>query len=204
MNAFRFLSLITVGFTLLVFVFLLNATQGRMEAEATRWVEGPELALEAGNEVEWTLNLGAPRIEEAWPAPQRQPRLFLMSKDAEGLAEAQVVVDAMYLEESGASHQAFISGAQAAGVPGEEPGQLAFGPLWMSWEHDLVLKVRVEGAVKPGATAQLVLRGEATSDYIAARSMARTLWFVFVAIAAGGFAGLMLTVKDGSAPAVKA
>ncbi len=201
MNAFRFLSLITVGFSLLVFVFLLNATQGRMEAEATRWVEGPDIALEPGAEVEWTLNLGASRIEEAWPAPQRQPRLFLVGKDGQSLGEAQVVVDAMYLEESGAPYPAFVSGAQATGVLGAEPGQLAFGPLWMSWEHDLTFKVRVDGAAKAGATGQLILRGEATKDYVAARSMARTLWLVFVAIGVLGFLGLLLTVNDRTAAA---
>ncbi len=200
MNAFRFLSLLTVGFSLLVLVFLLNATQGRMEAEATRWVEGPEVLLEPGNEVEWTLNLGASRIEVSWPAPQRQPRLFLVPLGEDGstgsLADAQVVVDAMYLEESGATHPAFVAGPTASGVRGEAPAELAFGPLWMSWEHDLTVKAKVTSSSNPSAKARLVLRGEATKDYIAARSMARTLWFVFTAIAVVGFAGLMMTLKD--------
>lgn len=205
MNAFRFLSLLTVGFSLLVLVFLLNATHGRMEAEATRWIEGPEVLLEPGQEVEWTLNLGASRIEEAWPAPQRQPQLFLAaaadSGPAGSLAGAQVTVNASYRGEDGASYPAFVAGPSASGDPGEAPSELAFGPLWMSWNHELSLKAVVAAAPAqagpaPGARARLVLRGKATKDYVAARSMARTLWLVFTAIAAVGFVGLMLTVND--------
>jgi hypothetical protein len=203
MNAFRFLSLLTVGFSLLVLVFLLNATHGRMEAEATRWIEGPEVLLEPGEEVEWTLNLGASRIEEAWPAPQRQPRLFLLTAAEEGaagsLAGAQVTVSASYRGEDGASYPAFVAGANASGGPGESSSELAFGPLWMSWDHELSLKAVVAAAPGSGAgAARFVLRGEATKDYVAARSMARTLWLVFTAIAAVGFVGLMLTVNDRS------
>ncbi|MEM8711968.1 MAG: hypothetical protein AAGG01_13535, partial [Planctomycetota bacterium] len=80
MNAFRFLSLLTVGFSLLVLIFLLNATQGRMEAEAVRVIEGPPVRFQAGQAVEWTLRLGGNRVEEAWPAAQRQPRLFLVAE----------------------------------------------------------------------------------------------------------------------------
>lgn len=197
MNAFRFLSLLTVGFSLLVLVFLLNATQGRMETEAVRVLEGPEVVLEAGQAVEWALLLGGGRIEEAWPAPQRQPRLFLVGEPGGALGDAEVVAEAHYFEDEDLSRPAFISGGDpVVGVPGEKPGELAFGPLWMNWDHDLKLRVSVKGG--GSGTAKLVLRGEATVDYLAARSVARTLWFVFTAIAAAGFAGLMLTLRDGT------
>ncbi len=176
MNAFRFLSL-------LVLVFLLNATQGRMETEAVRVLEGPEVVLEAGQAVEWALLLGGGRIEEAWPAPQRQPRLFLVGEPGGALGDAEVVAEAHYFEDEDLSRPAFISGGDpVVGVPGENPGELAFGPLWMNWDHDLKLRVTVKGG--GSGTAKLVV--------------ARTLWFVFTAIAAAGFAGLMLTLRDGT------
>ena len=200
MNAFRFLSLLTVGFSLLVLVFLLNAAQGRMEGEATRWIEGPEVPLEPGSEVEWTLNLGSVRIEEGWPAAQRQPRLFLVEAGAEGpdrrpsgtFADVEVTVNGVYLEEDGASHPAFVAGPAVSGEAAEGAGELAFGPLWMSWEHDLSLRVTVNSAT--GGVGRLVLRGKPTHTYLEARSIARTLWVVFTAIAALGFVGLMVTV----------
>lgn len=196
MNAFRFLSLITVGFSLLVLVFLLNATQGRMESEATRVLKGPELTLAAGETAEWILHLGGGRVEEAWPAPQRQPRFFLVGATDTGLGEAHVTVQATYSDMAGKTYPAFIAGgASASGVPGEIPGELECGPLWMNWDFDLHLKATVQ-AVGAGGTAQLVMRGDATEDYLAARSMARTLWAVFTAIAAAGFAGLMLTMGE--------
>lgn len=208
MNAFRFLSLLTVGFSLLVLVFLLNATQGRMEGEATRWLEGPEFLLEPGAEAEWKLNLGGSRIEEAWPAAQRQPRVFLVPKSVEGasaaLEGAEVTVDATYASEDGAAHAAFLRGSNPAGIQGREAGELAFGPIWMNWEQDLILKARVVAAPAPGTTVRLVLRGQASIDYLAARDMARTLWFVFTAIGVLGFIVLMISLKGQLAPEAKA
>ncbi|QDV06479.1 hypothetical protein Poly30_19890 [Planctomycetes bacterium Poly30] len=214
MNAFRFLSLLTVGFSLLVLVFLLNATQGRLESEAFRVLEGPEVALEPGQTAQWTLELGGSRIEEAWPAAQRQPRIFLVGDPSGGLGDASVAVSATYVDEDDTPRSAFVSGAaEVTGVAGEDPGELEFGPLWMNWEQELQLEVRVLEAVASGGAgasgeagasggaARLVMRGEASLDYLAARSMARTLWFVFTAIAAAGFAGLMLTVREDAAAA---
>ena len=49
MVAFRFLALLTVGLSLLTFVFLLNVSNARLEREALRQVMGEPFALQAGS-----------------------------------------------------------------------------------------------------------------------------------------------------------
>lgn len=192
MVAFRFLALISVGFILLMFSALLNAGHGRAELEGMRRLTGPPLALVAGEEVTWTLDLGSERGEEAWPAPQRQPRLFL-----DGTAGADVVVEAVatYALDGERTADAFELGGPVVGAPGDD-GALEFGALWMSWERPLRVTLRVvEGGGGEGETATPVLRGETTTDYVAARTIARTLWVIFSVIGAASFALLVATLR---------
>ena len=86
MVAFRFLALLTVGLSLLTFVFLLNVSNARLEREALRQVVGAPFQLEAGGEASWTLDLGGTRVETAWPGEQRQPRLFVRAEPGAELA----------------------------------------------------------------------------------------------------------------------
>ncbi|MEM8711376.1 MAG: hypothetical protein AAGG01_10525, partial [Planctomycetota bacterium] len=138
------------------------------------------------------------RVEEAWPAAQRQPRLFLVAEGGGDLGGVEVTAEARYGRPDGTSAVAWVSGSQqerAAVRDSDSPSEAAFGPLWMSWDLDLSIVATVEGVGTTSLpeSAKLVLRGEPSVDYIAARSMARTLWFVFTAIAAAGFAGLLAT-----------
>ena len=59
MVAFRFLALLTVGFVLLTFVFLLNVSNARLEREAVRSLDGEVFSLDAQQPITWTLDLGA-------------------------------------------------------------------------------------------------------------------------------------------------
>ena len=80
-------------------------------------------------------------------------------------------------------------------TPGETEGELEFGPLWMAWERPLRITFEVvEG--EAGAEAVPVLRGTPSTNFVAARAIARTLWMVFAVIGALGFAGLAATQKD--------
>lgn len=189
MAAFRFLALLTVGFVFVVLVFLLHAGQSRLELEGTRFLSGPDIGPKAGEEVVWTLDLGGQKVTEAWPGAQRQPRLFVS-----GGKGAKIRAQASYVDRDGASVlDAFVVPGEALGAAGERPGELAFGALWMSWEHPLVITLTVLEAGEGAEPAQLLLRGEPTQNYIAARAMARTLWIVFSIIGALGIAGLLAT-----------
>lgn len=199
MAAFRFLALITVGFVLLMFVFLLNAGHSRLEREATRRIVGPELALEEGKSVVWTVDFGSKRIEQAWPGVQRQPRLFLR-----GLRGASVVARAQYVDDEGETLlDAFVEGglvrAMLPAVEGENGSldpEAEFGPLWMSWEHPLQITLTVIDRGDAIGTAQPVIHGIPSKDSIASRAISRTLWVVFSIIGAMGFAGLLATQKE--------
>lgn len=207
MAAFRFLALITVGFILLMFVFLLNAGHSRLEREATRRLLGPELALEEGKSVVWTVDFGASRIEQAWPGVQRQPHLYI-----EGLQGASVVARAQYVNDEGESVlDAFVDGGLVRAMPwkpegGAEEGpeeengppspNAEFGPLWMSWEYPLQITITVIDRGDSIGTAQPILRGQPSKDFIASRAISRTLWMVFSIIGAMGFAGLLATQKE--------
>ncbi|MEL6428308.1 MAG: hypothetical protein AAFZ87_04420 [Planctomycetota bacterium] len=203
MAAFRFLALFSTGFALLVFCFLQHASLGRSELEARRRVRGPELVLAPGQEVTWTVELGAARGDDAWPAAQRQPRLVLEGSRG---TDARCEAEATYLLPEG-PRAAFVSGAgplqsrpeprrrrevRAASDPFE--GELGFGPLWLNWEHPLEVRVRVlEG--ESGATVRPVLAGRVSDDFVAARVIARTLWTVFTVIGAASFAVLIATLR---------
>lgn len=199
MAAFRFLALITVGFVLLMFVFLLNAGHSRLERESTRRILGPELALEEGKSVVWTVDFASRRIEEAWPGVQRQPRLYLS-----GLGAASVVARAQYVNEEGESVlDAFVDGGLVRAKPpgpdvpkGPRGPEAEFGPLWMSWEYPLQITLTVIDRGDAIGVAQPVLHGKPSKDFIASRAISRTLWMVFSIIGAMGFAGLLATQKE--------
>lgn len=203
MAAFRFLALLTVGFSLLVLIFLLHVHQARLEREMTREIVGPSLELHPGEDATWIVDLGGARVEEAWPGEQRQPHIFLRGP---AVASGSVVrVRARYLDalsvEGGeapppALESAFVSRTGDDGFvtaeAGEADGELALGPVWLSWDHPLELSARIEGATP--TRGAFVLRGSPSTDSLAARSIARTLWAVFTVMSAAGFAGLILTV----------
>lgn len=191
MAAFRFLALLTVGFVLLMFVFLHLASQGRLEREAERVLTGPSFIVEDGGGGSWTIDLGAPRIEQAWPGAQRQPRLFL-----KGAAGAQVSARAVYLGmDDAVLLDALVGGEHVIGLAGDVPGELEFGPLWLSWEHPLRVTFAVIEAGAEPVDVTPVLRGEPSSNYITARKIARGLWTIFTVIGVLGFAGLIATQK---------
>ncbi|MEM9803260.1 MAG: hypothetical protein AAGA20_23275 [Planctomycetota bacterium] len=192
MRAFRFLALLTVGFVLLVLVFLLNASNARLEREATRELRGPTFEAALGGGATWTIDLGERRVEQAWPSEQRQPRLYLR-----GAGGATIAAVAEYLGEGDeAQLPAFVGEERIVGAPGEESGELEFGPLWMSWEHPLRITFEVVGAEGDPAEATPILRGEPSLDFVAARAIARTLWAVFTILGLVGFAGLVATQDD--------
>lgn len=218
MAAFRFLALLTVGFVLLMLVFLLHAGQSRLEIEGRRILTGPEITLDPSGSPEdgsWELELGGVREAESWPAAQRQPRLFVRGVPA----GAEVTARAVYVErrdpragEPGGERGAGATGHRevvlSALVDGEvvtrsdsvagyvadvdDARELDFGPLWMSWEHTLVIELEGdrEMVVHP------VLRGEPSVNYVAARQMARTLWIVFSVIGFLGFVALLVTLRE--------
>lgn len=191
MSALRFLALLSTGFVLLMLAFLLHVSHARVEREGSRHLEGPPLELAPGARVTWELDLGGLRIDEAWPAVQRQPRLFASGVPAGATLEATAQYGA---GEEGARPAFFAGAGVQPGVVDETPGELAFGPLWLSYEHPL----RVElVCVDPGegGTATPVLRGDPGTDFRAARAISRTVWLVFVAIGAASFALLMVTQR---------
>ncbi|MEM9378851.1 MAG: hypothetical protein AAGB93_02800 [Planctomycetota bacterium] len=192
MVAFRFLALLTVGFVLLSLIFLLSASHGRLEREQFRVLTGPSFAAEEGTLAEWVIELGGPRIEEAWPAAQRQPRLFVR-----GAPGARIAAKARYITDDGTTLLPALEGPEpVVGAVGEKDGELEFGPLWMSWEHPLEVTFQVLESGPEAATAVPVLRGAASTNYVAARAIARTLWFVFAILGALGFAGLVATDRE--------
>jgi hypothetical protein len=192
MAAFRFLALLTVGFILLVLSFLLHAGHSRLEREGTRVIQGPELAPRAGESVIWTVDFAAQRVEQAWPGVQRQPRLYL-----EGADGRVIEAEASYVDAEGRPVlDAFVGGGPVEGAAGEGD-EVAFGALWMSWEHPLRITLTVlEGGGPEGGTMRPVLRGKPGKDFIAARAVSRTLWLVFTIIGLLGFAGLAATQGD--------
>lgn len=191
MAAFRFLALLTVGFVLVMFVFLHLASQGRLEREAERVLTGPSFLVEEGGSGSWTIDLGAPRIEQAWPGAQLQPRLFL-----KGAAGTQVSARAEYLgEDDAVMLDALVGGEHVIGLAGDVPGELEFGPLWMSWEHPLRVTFAVIDAGAEPVEVTPVLRGEPSANYTTARKIARGLWTIFTIIGVLGFVGLVATQK---------
>ena len=66
MQALRFLALSTVGFVLLAGTLLWYQQIARLESEAVRVLEGPELALEAGASTKWELDLDGATADQAW------------------------------------------------------------------------------------------------------------------------------------------
>lgn len=190
MVAFRFLALLTVGFVLLTFVFLLNVSNARLEREAVRSLDGEVFSLDAQQPITWTLDLGAPRVDEAWPSPQRQPRLTVRAA-----AGAELAARAEYRSTDGGIRlQALTRGERVVASAGED-GVLDFGTLWMSWEHPLTIELEV---VDPGAggEAQPRLAGAPARNFVAARAISRTLWLVFTVIGAMGFAVLVATQRN--------
>ena len=190
MVAFRFLALITVGFVLLTFVFLLNASNARLEREAVRVLVAEPFPLEAGGESSWTLDLGAPRVEEAWPGVQRQPRLTVRAAPGAELAARAEYRSA----DGGVRLQALTAGERVVVAAGED-GVVDLGTLWMSWEHPLTVDLEVLDAGE-GGEAQPVLSGSPSRNFVAARAISRTLWLVFTIIGAAGMAILVATQRD--------
>ena len=196
MAAFRFLALLTVGFVLLMLIFLLHAGQSRLEIEGKRILEGPEMTIGESQDAgaTWTIDLGGVRVEEAWPAAQRQPHLGVRAAPA----GAMVTASAHYVDEDGERVlDAFIGGgpltrSTAPGTDGDDPREVSFGPIWMSWEHPLVIELEADQPVE----LQPVLSGEPSINYVAARQMARTLWIVFSIIGVLGFIGLLVTLRE--------
>lgn len=198
MAAFRFLALITVGFVLLLFVFLLHLGHARLEREAVRAIEGPELALRVGEPAAWTVDLGGRTLADAWPEAQRQPRLSLASEGMPAGAVLQArATYALPPEDEGGEPRPFDAviggGPLRAQATGEE-GALDLGALWMSWEHPLTVTVELVGGAEALAVRP-VLRGEVTEDYVEARSYGRVLWIAATVLGAMGFAGLLLTLR---------
>lgn len=198
MAAFRFLALMTVGSVLLVLIFLLHAANGRMEQEATRILSGPEFELAAGTKSVWALDLGGERIEEAWPAPQRQPQLAVTSALGTQLEGVIVRAAASYIDDEGVRRPAFVSGTlktEALAAPDDKGDlRIELGSLWLSYEHQLEIELEVVTAA--GGTAVATLQGQPTENYIAGRAVARSLWLVFSIIGLFGFAGLMATQQN--------
>lgn len=197
MAAFRYLALLTVGFVLLMLSMLYHVTLGRAEAEGVRELRGPEIPLETGEAVVWTVDFASRRVEEAWPLYQQQPRVLL-----EGSGDARVQVTAEYVRGRGEEARmapAFIDDAfgaprAAPSALSEEDPRLLFGRLWMSWEDPLRLTFEVTDGGS-GGSATPVLSGRTAEDYPAARSIARTQWAVFTAIGAAGIIALLLTLR---------
>ncbi|MEM1447658.1 MAG: hypothetical protein AAGI22_01025 [Planctomycetota bacterium] len=192
MVAFRFLALLTVGFVLLSLIFLLSASHGRLEREQFRVLTGPTFSTEQGTKAEWVIELGGPRIDQAWPAAQRQPRLFVR-----GVPGARIAARARYIDKDGGTLLPALEGTEpVVGAVGETDGVLEFGPLWMSWDHPLEITFEVLEAGPEAAMAEPVLRGAASTNYVAARAIARTLWFVFAILGALGLAGLVASDRE--------
>lgn len=192
MAAIRFLALLSTGFVLLALVFLLHASQSRVEREGTRVLRGENLELAAGAAISWELDLNGQRIDQAWPGVQRQPRLVLR-----GAAPGAVLeVSGRYQREDGSMlADAFMESEGPQRVTLGEAEESDAGALWLSYDHPLRLEVR---CVEPGAggTVTPILRGDPGDDFRAARAISRTVWMVFVAIGAASFALLLATNRD--------
>lgn len=191
MVAFRFLALLTVGLSLLTFVFLLNVSNARLERESLRQVVGAPIQLKGGEEVAWTLDFGDSRVESAWPGAQRQPRLFLRT-----VPGAVVAARAEYRSpEDAPLLQALVAGERVVATAGPD-GLASFGYLWLSWVHPLTISFEALEGVGEEAPAEPFLSGQPSKNFIAARAISRTLWVVFTVIGAMGFAVLVATQRD--------
>jgi hypothetical protein len=189
MVAFRFLALLTVGLSLLTFVFLLNVSNARLEREALRQIVGEPFALQAGDPASWTLDLGGARVESAWPGEQRQPRLSVRAEPG-----AKIAARATYRAEDGGVLLAALVDGERVVATADPDGLVSFGALWLSWEHPLTLEFEVlEGGPGEGVP---FLSGQPTRNFMAARAISRTLWIVFTIIGAMGFAVLVATQRD--------
>ncbi len=191
MVAFRFLALLTVGLSLLTFVFLLNVSNARLEREALRQVVGAPFQLEAGGEASWTLDLGGTRVETAWPGEQRQPRLFVRAEPG-----AEIAARAEYRSAEGVSLLQALSGGERVVATAGPDGLASFGSLWLSWEHPLTIEFNVLKGGPEGSQGEPFLSGQPSKNFMAARAISRTLWVVFTIIGAMGLAVLVATQRD--------
>lgn len=198
MAAFRFLALITVGFVLLLLVFLLHLGHARLEREATRAIGGPELALRPGEPRTWTVELGGRTMAAAWPEPQRQPRLRVAADElpAGAIVEARATYALPPAEEGGEAvpFDAIIGGGPVRAQATGDARELDLGALWMSWEHPLSISLELVGGA-PEVAVQPSLRGDVAPEFVEARSYARVLWIAASVLGAMGFAGLVLTLR---------
>ncbi len=191
MVAFRFLALLTVGLSLLTFVFLLNVSNARLEREALRQVVGEPFALQAGAPTSWTLELGGARVESAWPGEQRQPRLSVRAEPG-----AEIAAQAEYRSEEGdVLLQALVDGERVVATA-DPDGLASFGALWLSWEHPLTIEFEVLAGGAGEGEGVPFLSGQPSRNFTAARAISRTLWIVFTVIGAMGFAVLVATQRD--------
>jgi len=188
MVAFRFLALLTVGLSLLTFVFLLNVSNARLEREALRQVVGEPFSLQAGAPVSWTLDLGGSRVESAWPGEQRQPRLSVRAEPG-----TEIAARAEYRSDDGAVLLGALVDGERVVATADSDGLLSFGALWLSWEHPLTIQLEV---LAGGGEGVPFLSGQPSRNFTAARAISRTLWIVFTIIGAMGFAVLVATQRD--------
>ena len=191
MVAFRFLALLTVGLSLLTFVFLLNASNARLEREAFRELAGEPFELTVGEEASWDLHLGGERVETAWPGEQRQPSLSVRAAPG-----AKLAARAEYRSDDDVLLLSALTGGERVVATAGPDGLVSFGSLWLSWEHPLVVQFEVLAVGQEGGAAEPVLSGTPSINFIAARAISRTLWLVFTAIGAMGFAVLVATQRD--------
>lgn len=191
MVAFRFLALLTVGLSLLTFVFLLNVSNARLEREALRELSGEAFELQVGSQATWTLDLGGTRVETTWPGEQRQPCLSVRAEPG-----VKIAARAEYRTEEGATLlQALTGGDRVVAIAGPD-GLVQFGSLWLSWDHPLTVQFEVLAAGSGLGQGEPVLSGRPSTNFTAARTISRTLWFVFTVIGAMGFAVLVATQRD--------
>ena len=201
MQALRFLALSTVGFVLLAGTLLWYQQIARLESEAVRVLEGPELALEAGASTKWELDLDGATADQAWMDAQRQPRLTVpLPSGAEGV---EVRVTARYVAtQEFAESPAFLPRAEGeaqgalARTSELTDGRLDLGFLWLSYRQPLELDLEVlDAGTAQGAVVRPRLAGTVHPDYAFARDIDRTLFNVFFVLGLVGVIGLVLVER---------
>jgi hypothetical protein len=198
MPAVRFLAFLTLVFVLPGGALLWHQQIALLEREAARTLRGPDLELAPGARSAWRLELAASTEDQAWMHCQRQPRLSVaLPITPAGSERPRLRARARYVAEGEFPEAAAFVGASAPDEPREaEPGPdgvVWFGPLWLSYLQPLELELEVVAwpASAGAASAQPELTGEASADYVFARSLDRSIYVAFVIL---GVFGVLLFV----------